>query len=294
MKVIHFTIPVVQDNAILVEAVVLPHFYNHLHRHNEVQITWVMEGTGTLIVGNYMKPFKAGEVYIIGANQPHIFKNDKAYFKKTSKQEVRAITIFFNPEFLMSTLLQLPETKVIKRFMEKAVNGLQVPAKKVGFITGEIAHLNSVNEGYKLAAFLRLMQMLAEIRNWSPLATVSLANTFTDNEGLRMNNIYQYSMANYPASIKLKQVADIAFLSPQAFCRYFKKHTRKTYFDFLNEVRVNEACKKMIANGDASIVELAQQNGFKSSSNFCRVFKKVIGLSPLQYVKSYQEGVLDR
>jgi AraC-like DNA-binding protein len=294
MKVIQFTIPVVRDNAILVEVEVLPHFYNHLHRHNEVQITWVMEGTGTLIVGNYMKPFKAGEVYIIGANQPHILKNDKTYFKKTSKQKVRAITIFFNPEVLMRTVLQLPETKAIKKFLEKAMNGLQVPAGKVHVITGEIAYLNSVKEGYKLATFLRLMQMLAEIKNLSPLATASLTTTFTDIEGLRMNNIYQYTMANYAEPIKLKQVADIAFLSPQAFCRYFKKHTRKTYFDFLNEVRVNEACKKMITNGDASIVELAQKSGFKSASNFCRVFKKITKISPLQYAKNYQEGVLGK
>ncbi|WP_315822444.1 hypothetical protein [Paraflavitalea speifideaquila] len=59
-----------------------------------------------------------------------------------------------------------------------------------------------------------------------------------------MNDVYQFTMAHYTENISLHQIASIAHLTPQAFCRYFKKHTRKTYITFLNEVRVNEACKR--------------------------------------------------
>jgi AraC-like DNA-binding protein len=90
------------------------------------------------------------------------------------------------------------------------------------------------------------------------------------------------------------EVADIAFMTPQAFCRYFKKHTRKTYFDFLNEIRINEACKKIISGNFESISILATDTGFNSSTNFCRVFKKITNTSPLQYRATYQENTREQ
>ncbi len=290
MKVVQFTIPVAKENTVIVQEEVLPHFYNHLHRHNETQITWIVKGQGTLIAGDYMQTFKEGDVYIIGANQPHIFKNDIVYFNKRSKHTVHALTIFFNPNGFIQTVLQLPETKAIKKFVYATANGLQAPANKVQTIISEMQMIQSTKDGYRLAAFIRLMQILADIKNWNPLATVSPENSFTDNEGLRMNNIYQFTMTNYTENIKLKEVADIAFLTPQAFCRYFKKHTRKTYIDFLNEIRINEACKKILAEDFSSISSIAYDNGFNSAMSFCRVFKKITGKSPLQFRKEYKEN----
>src|SRR5690349_9666572 len=109
MKVVQFTIPVLQDSTIVVQNNVLPHYYNHLHRHREVQIEWVVEGTGMLIAGNYMQRFEAGDVYIIGANQSHIFKSDEAYFNSETCLRVHSISIFFETEALSSKLLGLPE-----------------------------------------------------------------------------------------------------------------------------------------------------------------------------------------
>jgi AraC-like DNA-binding protein len=291
MKIVQFTLPVAKDNAIIVQEEILPSFYNHLHRHKETQITYIKKGEGTLIAGNYMQAFKSGEVYIIGANQPHIFKSDDSYFLKKSKQQVHAITIFFNPTLLQNSLLQLPETKDIHKFLNKTANGLKVPLPKVAHIIAEIEKVRKSKTGHKLASFINLMQLLADIKNWNSLATITPEISFSDTEGLRMNNIYQYTMNNYTENIKLKEIAAIAFLSPQAFCRYFKKHTRKTYFDFLNEIRVNEACKKLVANSYASISAIAIDTGFNSDANFCRVFKKITLTSPLQFRKNYEEYV---
>jgi AraC-like DNA-binding protein len=290
MKVVQFTIPVAKENSVIVQEDIMPHFYNHLHRHNETQITWIIKGEGTLIAGNYMQPFRANDIYIIGANQPHIFKNDAAYFAKRSKKKVHALSIFFNTHGFLKSVLDLPETKNIKKFVESSIYGLQAPTIKLQTITTAMLLVKSVKSGYRLAAFIRLMQILADIKTCKPLASISPENSFSDNEGLRMNNIYQFTMANYAENIKLKQVADIAFLTPQAFCRYFKKHTRKTYIDFLNEIRINEACKKMLAGDFNSMSSIAFETGFNSAISFCRVFKKVTGKSPLQYKKAYEEN----
>lgn len=291
MRVIEFTIPVAKENSVVVQEDKVPHFYNHLHRHNETQITWIIKGKGTLIAGNYMQPFKDGDIYILGANQPHIFRSDPGYFEKGKKKEVHALTVFFNPYGLFNTILNLPETKAIKKFVTEAAFGLQLPVAESERITKEMLAVKNSKQGFRLAAFISLLQDMASIKGWKILATVSSTSSFSDQEGLRMNDVYQYTMAHYSENITLKQVSDIAFLTPQAFCRYFKKHTRKTYIAFLSEIRISEACKKIIAGDFSSISSVAYDTGFSSAVSFNRVFKKITSKSPKQYLREYNQKV---
>jgi len=291
MKVVQFTIPVAKENSVIVQEDVLPHFYNHLHRHNETQITWIQKGEGTLIAGNYMQPFKPGDIYVLGANQPHIFKSDPAYFDKRRKKSVHGLTFFFNPNGFFHSILDLPEIKTIKKFVENTVHGLQAPALLEKKIIAEMLSVKKAEQGFRFAAFMRLLQTLADIKDWKMLASNSSEYSFSDTEGLRMNGVYQYTMAHYCENIKLKQVANVAYLTPQAFCRYFKKHTRKTYVTFLSEIRINEACKKILAGNFESISSVAYDTGFSSAVSFNRVFKKITGRSPRQYLKEYTQKV---
>jgi AraC-like DNA-binding protein len=291
MKVVQFTIPVARENSVIVQEDLSPHFYNHLHRHNETQITLILKGEGTLIAGNYMQPFKPGEIYILGANQPHIFKSDPAYFDKRRKKSVHGLTFFFNPDGFFHTILELPEAKAIKKFVESTGYGLQAPATEEKRVADEMLAIKKSKQGFRLAAFIRLLQILAEIKDWKMLASISTEYSFSDAEGIRMNAVYQFTMTHYSDNIKLKEIADIAYLTPQAFCRYFKKHTRKTYITFLSEIRINEACKKILAGDFESISSVAYDTGFASAVSFNRVFKKVTGKSPRQYLKEYTQKV---
>jgi YesN/AraC family two-component response regulator len=290
MKVVQFTIPVANESSVIVQEDIMPHFYNHLHRHNETQITWIIKGEGTLIAGNYMQAFKAGDVYIIGANLPHIFKSDAKYFDKRKKNNIHALTFFFNPTGLFENILHLPETKAIKKFVEYTCYGLQAPNNKVKQITAEMLTIHKLKQGHRLAAFLNLLQIFADIKNWRTLASTSHEYTFSDSEGLRMNEVYQYTIDHYSENITLKQIADVAFLTPHAFCRYFKKHTRKTFITFLNEIRINEACKKIVSGNFDSISSIAYETGFLSAVSFNRVFKKITGKSPKQYRSEFKQS----
>ena len=109
-----------------------------------------------------------------------------------------------------------------------------------------------------------------------------------------MNDIYQYTMTNYSENISLEEIAAVIHLTPQSFCRYFRKHTLKTYTNFLNEVRVNEACKKFMAHDFSSISAVAYQTGFNNVSTFNRVFKSIIGVSPSEYIHQYKTKISGR
>ncbi len=99
-----------------------------------------------------------------------------------------------------------------------------------------------------------------------------------------MNNILAFTFKESHRKIYIEEVAEVANLSEEAFCRFFKLRTRKTYTNFLNEMRVSQACKLLIAN-ESSIQDICFQTGFSNLSNFNRIFKKVTGKTPSQYIR---------
>lgn len=288
MKVIQFTVPKTSDNSVIVQEDKLPFFYNYLHRHKEIQIALIIKGEGTLVVGNYMQRFKAEDIYVIGADQPHIFRSDASYFNKKSKKNIHSLSLFFNPEASFETILRLPEMKEIKRFLDKTIWGLQAPQHERDRLASEILNLKQSRNGLLMSDFISLLHSMAHIRKWKMLSTTSSGFSISDVEGLRMNDIYQYTIVNYSENISIRQIAAVAHLTAPAFCRYFKKHTNKTYINFLNEIRISEACNKISEGEFKSMSSVAHETGFSNVTNFNRVFKKVNGVSPRNFFEKYK------
>jgi len=83
----------------------------------------------------------------------------------------------------------------------------------------------------------------------------------------------------------LKEVSDIANLTPNAFCKYFKQRTNKTYIQFLTELRIEHAAKLLRKNLDISVAEIATLSGFQNISNFNRKFKLLKKKTPVKFRK---------
>ena len=288
MKVIQFTVPKTSDNSVIVQEDKLPFFYNYLHRHKEIQIVLIIKGEGTLVVGNYIQRFKTGDIYIIGANQSHIFRSDSSYFTNKSKKNIHSLSVFFSPEESFGNILSLPEMKEIKHFLNKTLWGLEVPQHERSKLAKEILSLKQSRKGLLLSDFIRLLHNMAHTKKWKILSTTSPDFSISDFEGLRMNDIYQYTMANYSENISLRQIAAVAHLTVPAFCRYFKKQTNKTYINFLNEIRISEACNKLSEGEFKSISSVANETGFVNVTTFNRVFKKINGMPPGKFFEKYK------
>src|ERR1044072_371271 len=133
----------------------LPHFYNHLHRHNETQITWIIKGEGTLIAGTSMQRFQSGDIYILGANQPHILKSDPAYFEKNSRRDIHALTVFVDLRGPFGKILELPEMNNVKKFMDLTRKGLQVPTSHQQDVIAKMLMVQEARNGIRLACFIQ-------------------------------------------------------------------------------------------------------------------------------------------
>lgn len=295
MKVLLFTIPVPGDKNILVRHDVVPYFYQHLHRHEEIQLTWIQKGEGTLVVDNNMYPFGPNEIYYLGANQAHVFKSDPQYFSPKSKRTVQAITIHFNPNGKLAALFDLAEMKHILSFLQRHKNGFMVPGDHSSYIAHKMQLVNQTSGADQMIAFIDILKKFSCIPNLTELSTHTQFSTVSEHDGIRLSTIYHYIMANFSKNITLEEVAHMAHMTPQAFCRYFKKRTLHTFVSFLNEVRINEACKKLTnSDGDSiSISAIAYNCGFNTITNFNRVFRSVIGKSPSEYIDDYFKNTYD-
>lgn len=287
MNVLQFTIPVSTKQNIILKTETGPYFYEHLHRHEEMQLCLIEKGEGTLVINNEMHRFVPGDIFCIGANQPHVFKSDPVYFEQHHPKKVKALNLFFNPQTHLRGLFDLEEMDVVKQLLISFNTGFYIPAADGKFLSTKIKEVFCQQHIDQFLSFIALLNHLTQTGSLKMLSQHDELSAVSENEGIRISQIYHYIMMNYNRQITLEEIAGKANMTPQAFCRFFKKRTMRTFVSFLNEVRVNEACQKLIKDGFESISLVAYNCGFNSVTHFNRIFKTIMNNSPSKYLANY-------
>lgn len=277
MKAYSFKIPKKPQENIILQEDIGNEFYNRLHYHEEIQISHIIKGEGKLIVGNGIHNYKEGDTVAIGSNIPHLFKSKKNDYKS------QMTSIFFSKNAFGENFFDLPEMQQTKTFFEKIKYG----------ISYEIKSLNNKNpflDLEKIDSFNLFIKLLDMIKGISEIPVTPLNNQLYQKEiskqhGKRLQLVYNYVVSNFQKEIKLHKIAELAHMSPNAFCRFFKQRSNKTFFTFLTEVRIAHACHMLLANEDTTIAQIAYSSGFNSISNFNKHFKSIKGSSPTKYQK---------
>ena len=281
MKVVPFRIPKNTEEAFRVQVDDLPHLYNHLHQHPEIQLTLIKESNGTLIAGDYVGRFHPGDVFVIGGNQPHVFRNDEKFFKKRAKAV--AITIFFDETTFGENFWSLEEMKSLQQFLKSSPGGFRIMGRKKKLMAEKLISVVNARGIDRLIIFLEILKVFISRKEMYPLAKPVVQRSIKSYDGSRLNKVIEFTFKEFQRPITLKEVAALANLTPEAFCKYFKTRTRKTYINFLNEIRVNHACR--LLTEDKSISGICYDCGFMNLSNFNRIFKKIKHVSPGEWRK---------
>lgn len=284
MKVVPFQIPKDGNEGIKIQQERLPHFYNHLHQHPEIQLTYIKESYGTIIAGDYVGPFAAGDIFMIGSNQPHVFRNDAVFFQ-SKKMKAEAITLFFDDQIFGEEFWLLPELKNALAILQKSHGGYRITSLKKQLLLQDILEITAASGIQRIILFLKIIQSLTQRNCLKPLSDKHSNKPINSFDGNRLNTIVEFSFKEFHRPIQLKEVAALANMTVQAFCLYFKKRTRKTYISFLNELRIQHACRLLLE--DKTIREVCYESGFTNLSNFNRIFMKIKGLTPGQFRKQH-------
>jgi len=265
---------------------ILPYLYNHWHYHPEAELTVIRKGKGTRLVGDSMERFSDGDLILLSDNIPHLWRSDDIYFKKIPGLRMEAIAIHFTEKCLGEHFLELPELKSIRELLVKARKGLKITGTTKQVITEKMEQILKAREVMRITLLLEILYIIASSKSYRPLASSGFTKLYDVSNTERINIIYTYTFNNFQEKISIKKIAAVASISRHSFCRYFKKRTLKTYWQFLQDVRIGHACKLLIENR-LSIAQIGYESGFDNLSNFNRYFKKMIKKTPLQYLKAY-------
>jgi len=292
MKVLPFRIPKTDDSSFRVQVDIMPYFYDILHQHPESQITLIVKGHGTVIQGDHIGNFSEGDVFIFGANVPHVLKSDPCYYEEGSTQICHAICVFFDSESFGRDFFELPEMRSVNDFIRKSARGLQLKGDAKRQVSKIITEIEARDGITKIISLLNIFNLLSQTDEYQWLSKDPHRVNVDESDGKRLNDIFQFTMSEYHRPITLAEVAEVANMTPSAFCRYFKQRTRKTYVSFLNELRVSHACK-LLLNKEINVTEVCYHSGFVNLSNFNRQFKSLTNHTPSQYQKvHFQEQMI--
>ena len=281
MKPLPFSIPKTANESFRVQVDRQPHFYDVLHCHPEIQLTLIVRSEGVYSIAHQMGRFKEGDMYLIGADVPHVFRNAMAWYDGGAGEEAHSISLFFRENSFGQGLFDLPEFLQVKQLLKSSVRGVLLSEQLAGELAPQMLEMPMLSGSSRI---IRLMVFLEQIANSGAYEFLSPAmeQRFQKENYERLNKIMAYILAHFSEPITLEEIAREAHLSPSAFCRYFKKRTRKSFVEYLNDFRVGMACK-MLLETSVPVAQVCYQTGFNNVANFNRQFRRVMGVTPTVY-----------
>lgn len=263
---------------------VYPHYPTPWHHHPEYELVLVLKSTGEKIIGDHMSNFTDGDLTFMGPNLPHVYHNSSIYYEKNSKLTAEAIVIHFTEDFLGKYFFQIHEMQSIKKLLDNSVTGFAIFGQTGKQVAKKMNNMLQMDGASRIIELLTILNILAETKEKKSLASPGFIQNFKTSGSEKITIVCDYIMKNFTKDISLDEVAKIANMSPNAFCLFFKQRTRKTFVNFLNEVRIGYACK-LLSGDQYNISEICYMSGFQNLSNFNKQFKKTANKTPLQYKK---------
>jgi AraC family transcriptional regulator of arabinose operon len=110
-----------------------------------------------------------------------------------------------------------------------------------------------------------------------------------------VNLAKEYILNHYERNIGLRDICGYVFLSPSYFARIFKQETGQSPISFLIKTRIERA-KELLAETEEKASDIALSVGFSNQQRFNETFKRLTGVTPLEYRKKtgWKNNVLER
>ncbi|MDR0294607.1 MAG: AraC family transcriptional regulator [Prevotellaceae bacterium] len=252
------------------------------HHHPELELLVIRGGKGVHTIGDKTDMLNdKSHLMFIGSYLPHTM----SYDSKPSEKPVEAIVVHFSEDLFGRNFMELPEAQLLIDLIEKSAYGIELTGEATLELEQRMFELFDADLQDRLFILIDILHRLAR-SNYSLVASQGFVGGYPQKENKRIDKIYQFIFDNFQHDITLEETAAHVNLSKEAFCRYFKQKTSKTYVQFLTEVRIGNACKLLMQN-DMTVLEVCYACGYNYPSNFYRQFKTIKKVTPLEYQKSY-------
>ncbi len=257
-----------------------PQNHNVWHYHEELEFIHIRQGKGTFFVGDCIQQFGDNFIVLIGSNTPHYWLFDEEYIKaEICHADIQVV--HFKPDFIGADFLEVPEAQDIKQVYRLAKQAILFPSSDLR-LRHFFENLSVQTPLKRLAMLLDILDYTASLPTPTTLVSPNYTNPQQQGDYLRMNKILDYIRLHYKSKIQLDEIAHVAGMTSNSFCRYFKQRTGKTLIEFVNELRIGQACK-LLSESNAPIKEICFECGFHNFVSFHKIFKSSTTYTPSAY-----------
>ena len=252
----------------------------HWHYHPEVELIAFTEGSGIWFVGDNIKHFKDGSVVLIGSNLPH-------YWHVETPCSGIAVQFQFVPSHAIWGFSESYELIKLLKMIEKGISYSGDGSAKLIEILSKLTRASGLE---RLGLFFELISYANHVSD-SEKTVLSSQTFWLDNDSDQQNAMriaMHHILTHYREEISLHDLLSVTHMSRATFSRYFKKHSGKTLYQVIQEVRIEAACRDLI-NTSKSITEIGYESGFSQISFFNRVFRRFLKCSPSDYRSMHQK-----
>lgn len=248
------------------------------HAHERFELTCILKGAGTRIIGDKVAPYKSGDIVLLAPHTPHQWQTELR-----NKATVLAISVFFSEHFPTKDFQNLPEFKAIADLLELAKFGIELKGNLRKNIAEKMQQLSPDYSLRQLVAILKILDEIALSGEYNVLLDKGFAiQRQQDKE--RITDLVKYIRTHISQKITVAELAEKACMHPGSVNRFFKKSTGFTLVEYINLTRIGLACQ-LLTETHRPILDIALECGFNNLSNFNRIFKRTKGTTPTNYRK---------
>ncbi|MDE1190610.1 MAG: AraC family transcriptional regulator [Arachidicoccus sp.] len=246
------------------------------HYHPELELVYINNGAGKRQIGSHLSHYRNGDLILVGSNLPH------CGFTGTLKKDQSETVIQWKIDAFGAGLFNIPEMKSVKQLFENAKGGIIFHGEDKRIIGAKIESIEEHDNCGKLIGLLDVLRMMAVSENYTILNAAGFWLEAKVEDHNRINSVFNYVKENFRQQISLDEIAGHISMTPSAFCKYFKKVTRKTFVEFVNEYRLIHAAK-LLHESNLGVSDICYECGFNNYSHFTKKFKEMSGKTPLHY-----------
>jgi AraC-like DNA-binding protein len=254
-----------------------------LHQHDEREISYIVTGSGTRVIGDAVETFSSGEVVFLPPNMPHgWYFND---YDHDREGKIENITIIFPESMFDGFVSSFPETRQSIAAIRQVRDGIRFEGETLRRVRELMTEMMAKNDIGRLSSFLELISVIG-----SSSETRMIGSRYRkDKVAVKMQEVSRFMMNNFQREVSLEEVARYVGMNRSSFCSFFKREQGKTFFSALNEYRIDCSCL-MLRQTELSVADVGFAVGFNDIPHYNRTFKRLKGISPKYYRAKCQES----
>ena len=243
--------------------------YFPAHWHNHLEILFVLEGSMSAYVNDHRYALFSHDILIINPKEIH-----STQFSGSIRYLLLQI-----PLDALRRLLPDYETLQFEDYYPHETSGGKSSVKMETLLWEMKNEFEKRNDGYQLLFTSLFYKFLHELYTNHSTKLSAQSRNKAAKTLLRIEQIMDYVKSHYKDPITLDEISGLLSISPEYFCRMFKKNTNQTFLEYVNTVRLVHFYNDLIHSND-SITYLLDQNGITNYKVFIRLFRKVYGTTP--------------